>query len=240
MGRRTDVDILVAALTQMPSNQASPRRLATDLRWDVDKVERVVSRANKELKGDVYSAQGGVVKYRGLERVSSNGLYDEVANVIKKHWGPKVMGLRNILTIPTATAGKRTGRIWTHPDLVLAADPRRRASASEPRRLHAVEIETRAGFDIRSIYQAHAQGHGADYSWVFGSLAPSIDHADWHRVLRTARQLSVGVVIFDRAGVYGTWRTEFVPSHSPPSASDRTEFLSLALGPSLTEQHDLR
>ncbi len=239
MGRRTDVELLVDVLKSMPSNQASPRRLAEALNWTPEKIERAVERAKVERHGDVHTGAGGVVKYRGVERVGSNGLYDEVATVIAKHWGPKEMRLKNIATLPTATAGTRDGRMWTHPDLVLAADPARRTSRTEPPRLHAIEVEARAGFDIRSVYQAHAQGHGADYSWVFGSIEPSITHSDWERVTRTARQLNVGLVIFEKPGVFGTWRTELRPDRTVPSAAARAEFLHHAVGVSLASEYGL-
>jgi hypothetical protein len=50
---------------------------------------------------------------------------------------------------------------------VFFADPAKRPSVHDQRRTHALEIEQRSGFDIRSIYQAYEHGRGANYTWVF-------------------------------------------------------------------------
>ena len=68
-------------------------------------------------------------------------------------------------------------------------------------------METAEGFTIKSIYQAHAQGRGANYCWVIGAFTPGITDHERDRVLWTAKELGVGVVEFERPGAYGTWRT---------------------------------
>ena len=104
----------------------------------------------------VFHPKGGVIKHRGSERGVSAGIYADVARVIATYWGPRELGLRNIDVIGTARSGTRGGGVWTHPDLVVAADPPRRTSQNEPRRLHALEVETADGFDIRSVTNSEA------------------------------------------------------------------------------------
>ena len=61
-----------------------------------------------------------------------------------------------------APSGSPSG-IWQNPDLVVAV---RRREGSDPREhFHAIEVEQANGFDIRSVYQAHEQGRGADFAW---------------------------------------------------------------------------
>jgi hypothetical protein len=239
VGRRTDVELLVSHLIGQESCQASIRRLTLLTGWDDSKVRRVVDKAIANPMVSVHIGRGGTVKYRGLERASSNGLYSDVARVIKKYWGPRQLGLRSIDVIQTATGGKRGEGVWIHPDLVVAADPRRRSSRDEPRRLHAIEVETSAGFDIRSVYQAHAQGRGATYSWVFGNKLPDVDRKDWNRVLWTAEELAVGVVTFERPGVFGGWKTHIMAKRREPSDADREAFLVRALGPARRSEYML-
>ena len=93
-----------------------------------------------------------------------------------------------------ARGGSRGWGTWTHPDLVVSADPRRRRSRSEPPRLHAIEVETAEGFDLKSVYQAHAQGRGANYCWVIGAFAAGVTDYEWDRALWTAKELGVGIV----------------------------------------------
>lgn len=242
MGRRSYVEQLIAGLRLMPSHQASSRVLAGQLGWSVDRVKSVVERAERERPGHVHIGKGDIVKYRGpgIERGSTNPLYREVGRVITAHWGPKTLGLRDVAVLHTATSGRRDGRIWTHPDLVVAAFPRRRSSSNEPRRLHAIEVEARSGFDVRSVYQAHAQGWGANYTWVFGGASPDTDHRDMSRIVRTATELNVGLVVFQKAESYGTWRTLVEPAHHEPRPGERSDFIATAIGPALATKHHVR
>ncbi len=230
MPRRTDVELLVMHLRNQPSCQASVRRLTEITGWDEDKVRRVVKRATDNPVLNVHVGRGGTIQYRGTERVSSNGLYADVRRIASKYWSSRELGLRNVDVIPTARSGKRKRGVWSHPDLVIAADPPRRRSIDEPRRLHAVEVETSAGFDLRSVYQAHALGRGAHYSWVFGNKLPNVDPKDWDRVLWTAEELGIGVVTFERPGVFGTWKTWVCASEREPTADEREAFIDGALG----------
>ena len=239
MPRRTEPEILADALKRMPSNQASPDRLAAAVGWEVEKVRRVARRGDEDPTFPLWFGPGGVIKYRGSESDFSNGLYEDIARVITSYWGERDFGLRKISTIFTARAGRRGGGIWTHPDLVIAADPARRNSRDEPRRLHAVEVETAAGFDLRSVYQAHAQGRGADYTWVFGNTTPGVTQPDWERIMWTARELGIGVVTFEKPGAYGTWTTHLNAVHQSPHRAERELFIDTALGEDLRRKHGI-
>ncbi|MGE0139682.1 MAG: hypothetical protein AB7R77_17845 [Ilumatobacteraceae bacterium] len=239
MARRTDLALLIDALKDQPGEQASPRKVADLLGWESDKVRRVAERANDDPSIPLYIAKGGVIAHRGSERGASVGIYADVARVIATYWGPRELGLRNIDVIGTSRSGTRGGGVWTHPDLVVAADPARRRSQTEPRRLHAIEVETAAGFDLRSVYQAHAQGRDANYSWVFGSKAPGVEKPDWDRVLWTAESLGVGLVTFAKPHAYGTWTTHREAEHKEPSVAEREMFLKRTMSASLRAEYDL-
>lgn len=102
-------------------------------------------------------------------------------------------------------------------------------SSSEPRRLHAIEVETAAGFDLKSVYQAHAQGRDANYSWVFGNKAPGVEKSDWNRILWTAEELGVGLVTFIKPHAFGTWTTHREAEHKNTSPEERDMFLERTL-----------
>lgn len=228
MTRRTNAQILIDLLKGLPANQASPRRLADLTGWSIEKVVGIVYASSDELALQV--GRGGTIQYRGTERGSTNGLTTEIERVITKYWGPRQLRLRNITVMNTSGAGKRGGGSWVHPDLVVAADPAKRDYVGEPRRLHAIEIETKAGFDIRSVYQAHSQGWGANYRWVIGCKAPGVESADWNRIVRTAEKLRIGLVTFERAGSYGTWVQYLDAPHEKPTPEERERFIEVALG----------
>lgn len=65
----------------------------------------------------------------------------------------------------TARPNQRSGRRWVAPDLVMACHPGRKSRPDVPKLLHTFEVETASGFGIESVYQAHAHGRGADFSW---------------------------------------------------------------------------
>jgi len=239
MARRTDVAILVDLLRTVPRNQSSRRRIAALVGWSEAKADRVVDRAISDPSAQVFVGRGGVIKYRGSESGADVGLYADVARVIRSYWGERYAGLRNISVLHTARSGKRRAGVWTHPDLVIAADPRRRDSRHEERRLHAVEVETASGFDIRSIYQAHAQGRGADYSWVFGSLDPGVSDDHWGRMLWTAEDLGIGLVLFEKPGSITTWDTVIPAQRRRVTAAEREDFIQLAIGEVLRDAHGL-
>lgn len=230
MAKHTDLERLTDILKSQPGHQASVQRVGGLLGWEIEKVQRVATRGNDDATVPVFVARGGVLKYRGSEVGASVGLYGDAARIIRQYWGERALRLRNIDVIVTAHSGRRGAGVWTHPDLVIAADPARRDSADEPRRLHAVEVETAAGFDVRSVYQAHAQGRGADYAWVFGNKAPGVDPVDWERVTWTAASLGVGLVTFEKPHSYQTWTTHLKAARQQPSAKDRDTFIGQALG----------
>jgi hypothetical protein len=239
MPRRTDLELLIDMLKTQPDEQASSLRLASLLGWEQGKVKRVAARGNDDPTIPVFVAKAGVIKHRGSERGATVGIYADVARVIAAYWGPREVGLRNIDIVPTARSGTRGGGVWTHPDLVVAADPPRRKSQTEPRRLHAIEVETAAGFDLKSVYQAHAQGRDADYSWVFGNKAPGVAKPDWDRVLWTAEELGVGLVTFAKPHAFGTWTTHLTAVHKEPTVAERNLFLGRVMSKADRDAHGL-
>ena len=85
----------------------------------------------------------------------------------------------------------------------------------------AFEIEAFGRFDVASVHQAHAQGRGADFSWV-AFVRPESNEVDspiprrakrsvtaeetWNHIVWTARDLGVGLISFTNPGSSGTWR----------------------------------
>jgi hypothetical protein len=228
--KKTDPERLIEVLVGQDNNRASVSRLVTLTGWVEAKVRRVVERASDEFDLPLGAGPGGVIQYWGGENMSSNGIYSGVARVIENYWGPRDFKLRAISVIETAKSGTKGAGVWTHPDLVIAADPARRDSQDEPRRLHAVEVEAKSGFDLRSVYQAHAQGRGADYTWVFGDKSPGVDDKDWKRIVWTAKELGVGLVTFTKPGAYGAWTHHLDAERKYPTAGEREDFIELTLG----------
>jgi hypothetical protein len=96
--------------------------------------------------------------------------------------------------------------------------------------LHAIEVKTASSFDLRVVYQAHAEGRGANYAWAFGSKTPALGAAEWERILWTASALGVGIVTFDRPHSYGTWTTHLPAARMQPAAEERERFIGQVVG----------
>ena len=222
MGRRTFAQVMIDQLVLYPKDQASVRKLAGDLDWDEAKVERVVTAAMSEPSTPIDRGPGGVIRYRGAERGTTPGIYYDVKRVIQDYWGPR-RGLRSVQVDITSRSGRRGAGVWCHPDLVMSALPARRRNRDDPPRLHSIEVEVNTGFDIKSVYQAHAQGRGANFSWVFfassTSSSPNFERIDW-----AAKELEIGLVEFTKSGSYGTYRVRREAEPREVSEKDRAIF----------------
>ena len=126
--------------------------------------------------------------------------------------------------------GRRKG-VWTRPDCVLVYYPARRRSLDEKPTLATFEIEAPCKFDIRSVYEAHAHGFGADYSWVlfFRDVDPDLPapHRDWHRIDWAAKSCGVGLISLTNPGSASTWVAERGAVRR--TDGDRTEFIQRAI-----------
>jgi hypothetical protein len=194
----------------------------------VEQAYATIERACADPNSNVTATRGGTVTYWGTEVGSQVALYSAVARVLTAFLGPRQLGLRNVETRqPRSGRGAGEG-VWVRPDLVVFADPRRRPSVNDPRRTHAIEIEQRSGFDVRSIYQAYEQGRGANYTWVFANSEVRNE-----RVARAALELGVGTVTFTNPSVYGTYVMSQHSEYRPVQRRDREGFLARCRIPDL-------
>ena len=192
-----------------------------------EKVRRVVDSAKLNPRTQLNFGRGGVLQFRGSERYGPTGLYSDVARILRNYWGPK-RGLREIEVCMTARAGRRGQGAWAHPDLVMLAFPRRRRSVTDEKDIHSWEVETHAGFDLRSVYQSHAAGRGSTFSWV---VFPSISKtgAEWERIDWAARSLGIGLIEYSRPGSYTTWKVLLEPERRDGDPEDRSNFETLVM-----------
>jgi len=230
--RRTNVELIAAALDKFPNQQASRSKLQASLGWDDQKFTTTLDRALAEDTQRIAKGPGGVIKHRGSERYSASGvgIYTDVSRVISDYWGPDKLKVRDIDMRNTSRSGRRGTGEWTHPDIVMIAFPGRRSKPTELKSLHAIEVETHDGFDIRSIYQAHAQAQGADFAWVF-TFANAIDKGDrYDRIHWAAKDIGVGLVEFERPGASTTYKTIINAKRLAHDPVRRSAFVNRVLG----------
>ena len=227
---------LIDVLRDQPLQRASVKQLAEKLEWPIEKIQRVVDKCVANPLSQVSSGKGGSIQFYGSEQgLESSGLYKAVQNVLHKYWA-RSRGLKDVRTYFTAKGGTRGAGVFVHPDLVLFADPPRKRYRDEPSQIHVFEIEHATGFDLPSIYQAHAQGRGADFTWVITSkdspkLLDNSERVDW-----TVENLGVGLIEFGRPGSWTTWNERHPADrrgerpNQDRDSGDREDFLHQVLG----------
>lgn len=237
---RTDVGRLIAVLERVPSQRCSVDGLASQFPgWTRDKLERVIGAAIADPTTQVKRGAGGFIRYTGAERFGEAdrvGVYLEVQRIIEKHWEHQPQ-FRDVRVEIVGRARNRSGHEWSCPDLIMHCFPGRRNSPDERRQLHAIEVETAQGFSIRSVYQAHAQGRGADFSWVLFHQLPADPQrsTEWERMVWAAKQVGVGLVGFRNSNSYRTWTTFLEPVRRTPTDPERQQFTKLLRDPTEVE-----
>jgi len=238
--RPTHQDMFCSVLQSAPGHTLERNAFLKQFndRWTPWDPARFFSKLDELIADDrcpiaAVGGNGGRVRYTGSESgggATGSGLHNAAAAVLRDHGLPgSRQGTRTVVV--TANRRPASGRAWTTPDLVM-----RHESARHPEPvLHTFEVEPEGGFDIRSVYQAHAQGRGADFSWVVFDRGGRND--DWKpsdaRIADTARLLGIGLVSFSKPSVESTWiqvvpaQRRAVTSAPGPSKSERKALESL-------------
>ncbi len=155
---------------------------------------------------------GQRVRYTGSERGGGDlgsGLYLAVEGVLRANGIPQTRSANREIFL---TANKRSGsnEVWTVPDMVLECFTKSANSPAPTAVLHTFEVEPEAGFSIQSVYQAHAQGLGADYSWVLfdrgGQSDTPLPEQGSERITWAAIELGIGLISFSKPSVFSTWK----------------------------------
>ena len=229
---RSDVGKLCGAIARHPNQQCT---MTVVRGWPPEKFDRVLANALADEAACVSMLPGGrSVSFRGRENLGGTngvGLYRDVSRIIETRWAPD-RHCRDIEMHATARLKQRSGRQWVVPDLVMENHPGRKAHPDVAKLIQTFEVETAGGFGLQSVYQAHAQGRGADLSWVVfqrGADVKSTDHPDWDRILWSATQLGVGLVGFVKSTSVKTWKVEREATRRRYTKAEREAFLETVL-----------
>lgn len=200
--------------------------------WSADKLTKLVDGSAGHVKRANLGKSAGIALI-GLEWGQRGGvpLYRDVRRVLETTWA-RNQGWQAAIAIDTALNGKAETGVWSRPDCVLAWYPARRCRLDEPPTLSSYEIEAPGKFDIRSVYEAHAHGFGAGFSWVvfFRPTATSeadLPHPDWGRITAVAKTCGIGLLSVTNSGNAATWWIEREADRR--SDGDREAFVRRAL-----------
>jgi hypothetical protein len=231
---RSDIDRLIHFL-QEHGGKATLSVVKETFSWSDEKIDRLVDESDDRLKW----ARGG--RSRGIAQVAiergARGkvhLYSDICRVLESTWAKKC-GMQAALALDTSLNGRARTGSWSRPDCVLVWYPARRSRLDESATLSTYEIKAPGRFDIRSVYEAHAQGFGADFSWVLfhrpAVLPPGGPHPDWRRIRWAASVCDVGLISYVNAGNASTWQVEARAVRRRDS--NRAEFVKRAVPASM-------
>lgn len=222
---RSDEGKIIRELRKLPGNRASIASLATMLgsRWTAEVLR---SKLVELDRGDspVFLVRGGV-QYVGIENCSDPGLYRQVEAGILRRWARE----RSIARpeVLASFASKTKGGDWTRPDLVIRSRTTKNGKPTDI--YHALEVEQRDGFSVKSVYQAYEQSRGAHFAWVFFAGARP-EGWEWQRITTIAKELGVGLVQLAKPSRFAEWDTVVFARRFQPSPTDVSGFLVCALG----------
>jgi len=212
--------------------KAACTAIVKEFGWSDDKLARLIDDSDSCLKRAHYGRIPGIALI-GSERGQRGGvpLYRDVRRVLATTWA-RNQGWQSAIAIDTALNGKARTGVWSRPDCVLAWYPARRRSLDEPPTLSSYEIEAPGKFDLRSVYEAHAHGFGADFSWVVffrptASSKAGLPHPDWSRITAAAKTCGIGLLSVTNSGNAATWQIERAADRR--ADGDREEFVRRAL-----------
>ena len=228
---RSDIDRLLRFL-QEHGGKSTRAVINEAFSWPDEKIDRLVADSDGRLKRARLGSAGGGIAQVGVERGGRGAvhLYSDVRRVLESTWAKKC-GSQAAFSLDTSLNGHARTGSWSRPDCVLVWYPARRARLDELPTLSTFEIEAPQRFDIRSVYEAHAQGFGADFSWVIfhrpARLPVNGPHADWHRIQWAARVCGVGLMSYTNPGDAATWQIEM--SAARRRGGDRADFVRRAV-----------
>lgn len=239
--RISDLERLKAYLAKQ-GGKATCAAIEQAFGWSSDKLADLVTASAGHVKRANLGRAAGVALI-GSERGQRGSvpLYRDVRRVLETTWA-RAQGWQAAKALDTALNGKADTGVWSRPDCVLAWYPARRRSPGELPTLSSYEIEAPGRFDIRSVYEAHAHGFGADYSWVVffrpdASSVVEVPHPDWARILAAAKTCGIGLLSVTNSGNATTWRIERPADRR--TDGEREEFVRRALPMALRVQASL-
>lgn len=236
--RQTDVQKLSSIVAAQIGHKISVAELLAllqqdDGRWDQAKFERKLAEASADGRIEHISGRTPWVRYVGDERSGGTGgvaLYNTVARVLRRHGIPSTRS-RDIEVYDTSRHRGVSGQRWVVPDLVAQCHPRAADGSELAPVIHTFEVEKAGAFTIQSVYQAHAQGIGADFSWVIygrGRVgAGEFLHPDGRRITRVAKELGIGLISFSSGNQLDSWDVAVKPRRRQNSSPERMTFVSV-------------
>jgi hypothetical protein len=244
---RTDIDRLLRFVQAQDDGRATYEAIKGKFSWSDEKLGRLVTESDGRLRPVRWGRSRGLAQ-TGLERGRRGTvhLYSDVCRVLASTWAKKC-GWQAAVALDTSLNGRARTGSWSRPDCVLVWYPARRTRLDDLPTVSTYEIEAPKRFDIQSVYEAHAQGYGADFSWVVfhrpAAPLPNGPHVDWNRIRWAASATGVGLISYTNPGNAATWQIE---ADAPRRHdADRAEFLKRAVpvkmrGTADMSLHDLR
>lgn len=138
-----------------------------------------------------------------------------------------------IVAVTGQQGARRTGGIWSRPDITVVAYKRFKVLAGVHLEVHTYEVKTGAGFDIRALHEARAHRRRAHRSYVIVDYENERHRGQVENLVDEARELGVGLMGFH--AVDSDWEVWYEPPIHHPDPIELDEFLASQLGPSVEQ-----
>jgi hypothetical protein len=159
----------------------------------------------KDILSDSIQEQSGQkqkTKQYSLER----DLYLPVSNALEK-WAKEVLFQNYLIEDISAQGSRRTGGIWTRPDLVLVNVETYQYVPNKYLEVITFEVKPDDGWEIEAVFEAAAHSRFASRSYLAihknSSVPPSQELFD--RFEEECKRFGVGLIVFDDPEDYDTY-----------------------------------
>jgi hypothetical protein len=129
-----------------------------------------------------------------------------------------------VVEITALQGRRRTGGIWSRPDITVVARRPFRVLAGAHLEVHTYEVKTASGLSIVSLHEARAQRRRAHRSYVVADLEQLDQQDRVQALIEDARDLGVGLVSF-LSPEDESWDVWVEAEFNQPDPIDLDEFL---------------
>jgi len=199
-------------------------------------VRRVIVEADRDVEPEAEAEQVREVFAREKDLYAP--MLDVVATTWSKERGGSGDGQELTRAQITGYQGRRrTGGVWSRPDLVCVRCNRWRHVPGPHMEVITFEVKPDGILDIRAVYEALAHRRVGTHAYALFHVPDGGASSEWvsilDEVVRVARLHGVGVVVADDPHDFDTWEELVEAERSEPDPATLEEFITTQLSPEI-------
>jgi hypothetical protein len=261
-----DLSAMLAKLeTQQFNGKAGNKALREALNWDTERYWAAHGRALDTGKIVPGKGKGGSVRLSTLESTAESAVVDDVLSpevidspsvakreadlyeparkVIEGSWAKAENFDDHIAATTAARGAAKTGGKWTRPDVSLLAVKAFPYLPTRTFEIATFEIKPDGQTTVEAVFEALSHQQFATRSYALyiindADLAENFSekHPDAGRILHTARQHGVGVIIASNVEDWDTWEELVAAARVSPDPEQANRFIATCFPEDVREQ----